>query len=190
MGKILNTLLRRSPSKTSSKLAMMARLAISRIAILKNIHTAKWNIACSDALQLLPGGHPRRELALIKAELAITEQKTLDAYAMIEVYCRLLAEKTEMITDSKECPNELKEMVSSLIFAASRCGQFPELEKIRQMLTSKYGKDFAYSAIEIRNNCGVHPKMVHKLSSLPPTMEAKENLLKKIARDNNIAYIA
>ncbi|KAL1556931.1 hypothetical protein AAHA92_12483 [Salvia divinorum] len=155
----------RSSSKSMSKLATMAKLAL-----------------------LTEEGHPRLGLALTKVELAIIEQKTLDAYAMIEVYCHLLIERIEVIRDNKECPSELKEMAASLIFAASRCGRLPELEKIRQMLTSKYGKDFAYNAIEIRNNCGVHPKMVNKLSPLPASMEAKQNLLKKIAKDNNIAY--
>ncbi|XP_042009139.1 IST1-like protein [Salvia splendens] len=167
----------------------MAKLAVSRIANLKNRHTVNLNIARSDALLLLKEeGHPRLGHALTKAELAIIEQKMLDMYAMIEVYCRLLIERIDVIVDSKECPSDLKEMVASLIFAASRCGGFPELEKIRQMLTSKYGKDFACSAIQIKNNCGVHPKMVSKFSSLPASMEAKENLLKKIAKDNNIAY--
>ncbi|XP_047978498.1 IST1-like protein [Salvia hispanica] len=168
----------------------MAKLAVSRIANLKNRHTVKLNIARSDALLLLKEeGYPRLGLALTKAELAIIEQKKLDMYAIIEVYCRLLIERIDVIVDSKECPSDLKEMVASLIFAASRCGGLiPELEKIRQKLTSKYGKDFACSAIEIKNNCGVHPKMVSKSSSLPASMEAKENLLKKIAKDNNIAY--
>lgn len=57
----------------------------------------------------------------------------------------------------RECHDELKEGTSSLIFAASRCGEFPELQKIRQMLTSRFGKDFANCAIELRNKCRVNP---------------------------------
>ena len=59
----------------------------------------------------------------------------------------------------RECPDELKEGISSLIFATSRCGEVPELQKIRQILTSRFGKDFADCAIELRNNCGVNPKV-------------------------------
>lgn len=58
-----------------------------------------------------------------------------------------------------ECHDELKEGISSLIFVASRCGEFPELQKIRQIVTSKFGKDFANRAVELRNNCGVDPKV-------------------------------
>lgn len=57
------------------------------------------------------------------------------------------------------CPDELKEAVSSLLFVASRVGDFPELQEIRAILTSRYGKEFAASCIELRNNCGVSPKV-------------------------------
>lgn len=165
----------------------MANLAVGRLALLKNRHTVTCTQERSDVIQLLQLGSHQHERALLRVEQVIKEQNALDAFVMIEVYCRLLAERAEMITDNKECPDELKEMVSSLIFAASRCGGFPELEQIRRMLATKYGKDFAYDAIEIRNNCGVHPKMVQKLSSLRESSEARLNLLKQIAADNGIA---
>ncbi|KAH6790974.1 hypothetical protein C2S51_005980 [Perilla frutescens var. frutescens] len=184
MGKRLNALLGRESSKTS-ELRTMANLAIARIALLKNRHTVRCTQERSDVIQMLHLGSHEHERALLR--LVIKEQNTLDAFVMIEDYCRLLAERAEMITDSRECPDEVKEMVSSLIFAASRCGGFPELEQIRRMLTTKYGKDFAYTAIQITNNCGVHPKMVEKLSSLGASPEARRDLLKQIAEDNGIA---
>lgn len=59
----------------------------------------------------------------------------------------------------RECPDELKEAASGLVYAASRCGEFPELQEIRAVLTSRFGKEFAARAIELRNNCGVHPQV-------------------------------
>lgn len=59
----------------------------------------------------------------------------------------------------RECPDELKEAVSSLIFATSRCGGFPELQQIREMFVSRFGKEFAARAAELRNNCGVNHKV-------------------------------
>lgn len=58
----------------------------------------------------------------------------------------------------RECPDELKEAVSSLIFATSRCGGFPELQQIREMFVSRFGKEFAARAAELQNNCGVNLK--------------------------------
>lgn len=59
----------------------------------------------------------------------------------------------------RECPEELKEAVTSLIFAASRCGELPELQKIRALFTSRFGKELASRAVELRTNCGVSPKV-------------------------------
>lgn len=59
----------------------------------------------------------------------------------------------------RECPDELKEAISSLIFASSRCGEFPELYEIRGVFVSRFGKEVAARAIELHNNCGVHPKV-------------------------------
>jgi vacuolar protein sorting-associated protein IST1 len=59
----------------------------------------------------------------------------------------------------RECPDELKEAVSSLIFASSRCGEFPELQEIRGVFVSRFGKEIAACAVELRSNCGVNPKV-------------------------------
>lgn len=63
-----------------------------------------------------------------------------------------------LLLSCRDFPEEMEETMSSLIFAASRTGELPELQEIRRMLISKYGKDFAYSAVELRKNCRVHPK--------------------------------
>ena len=59
----------------------------------------------------------------------------------------------------RECPDELKEATSSLMFASSRCGEFPELLHIRGVLSSTFGKEFVARAVDLRNNCSVHPKV-------------------------------
>lgn len=59
----------------------------------------------------------------------------------------------------RECPEELREAISGLIFAASRFGEFPELQQLRDIFTSRYGKDFTVQCVELSKNCGVHPKV-------------------------------
>ncbi|CAI0451091.1 unnamed protein product [Linum tenue] len=77
---------------------------------------------------------------------------------MIENYCHLISERLVVVeTHSKECPEELKEAISSLIFAAARCGDLPELQEMKRLFTSRYGKEFTARATELRNHCGVHP---------------------------------
>ncbi|XP_057809580.1 uncharacterized protein LOC131023935 isoform X1 [Salvia miltiorrhiza] len=183
MGKRLNALLGRSSN--ASKLRTVANLAVARIAILRNLHGVRCRQARSDVIQLLHQPHQQR--ALLRVEQVMKEENALDALVMIEMCCHILGESTEIITNSRECPDEVKEAVSSLIFAASRSGEFPELQEIRRIFTSKYGKDFAYKAVELRNECRVYPKLVEKLSTERASSESRQIVLKQIAEDNGIA---
>lgn len=110
----------------------------------------------------------------------------LDAFGMMEGYCNLLIERVHLIEQEKMCPDELKEAISALLYAASRFGEFPELQEIRGLFTSRYGKEFVGRAIELRNNCGVNPKMIQKLSTRQPDMENRIKVLKEIAAESGI----
>lgn len=57
------------------------------------------------------------------------------------------------------CPLDLKEAISSLIFASPRCSDLPELLQIRQLFAAKYGKEFAAAAAELRPDCGVNRRV-------------------------------
>ncbi|KAK3012528.1 hypothetical protein RJ639_009101 [Escallonia herrerae] len=155
MNKKLDALLGRS-NKTS-KYESLANLAISRIAILKQQCRVRYSHAWSDVSQLLIQNHQRS--ALLRVEHVIKEQNMLIAFVIIENYCHLLIDKVEVIESSRKCPDELKEAISSLIFAASRCAKFPELQRIRELLTSSFGYEFATHAVELRSNSGVNPEV-------------------------------
>jgi Regulator of Vps4 activity in the MVB pathway len=57
------------------------------------------------------------------------------------------------------CPEELRESVAGLIFATSRCGDLQELQHVRRIFASKFGKDFVQAATELCNGCAVDPKV-------------------------------
>lgn len=57
---------------------------------------------------------------------------------------------------SRDCPADLKEGISSLIFAGPRCSEIPELLSIRDVFQKKYGKDFVSAATDLRPNAGVN----------------------------------
>lgn len=182
MGKKLDALLGRN-FKTN-KFKATANLAISRVAVLKNQRQARCSIARSDVVQLLNLGHHER--ALLRVEQVIKEQNMLDVFDMVEGYCLQAIERINLIQQEKICPEELKEAISSLIYAATRCGEFPELQELRAIFTSRFGKEFATRAVELRNNCGVNTKMIQKLSTRMPSLEQRTKVLKEIAAENNI----
>ncbi|KAJ0763767.1 putative vacuolar protein sorting-associated protein Ist1 [Helianthus annuus] len=84
------------------------------------------------------------------------------------------------------CPEELKEAVSSLLYAAPRCGEFPELKEIRAILTARFGKEVTDGATESRNNSGVCQKMIQKLSSKELSLENRTMMLAEIAKEDGI----
>ncbi|XP_019430063.1 PREDICTED: uncharacterized protein LOC109337523 isoform X2 [Lupinus angustifolius] len=183
MGKKLDALLGRRTFK-AAKFKSTLNLAISRLPILKNQRHSRLRHARADVLQLLQIG--QHERALLRVEHVIKDQNMLDVYDKIEGYCNLLIERVNLMEQERECPEELQEAASGLIYAASRCGDFPEIHEIRTVLTSRFGKEFVASAIELRNNCGVHPQMVQKLSTRMPSVDSRMKALKQIASENSI----
>ncbi|XP_048140134.1 uncharacterized protein LOC115745391 [Rhodamnia argentea] len=87
---------------------------------------------------------------------------------------------------NRECPEELKEAVSSLTFAASRYGDFPELQGIRTVITKIYGKEFVARAVELRKDSGVNPRIIEKFSTRQPSVESRMKALKEIAYENGM----
>ena len=72
-------------------------------------------------------------------------------------------------THDRTCPVDLKEAISSLIYASPRCADLPELIQIRTLFTAKYGKEFVASATELRPDCGVNRRVSSPNSSLLPS---------------------
>ncbi|KAI3778933.1 hypothetical protein L2E82_08323 [Cichorium intybus] len=183
MGKKLDILLGRK-FKTS-KLKTTINHATSRLSLLKNHRLARFTIARSDVIQLLRLNHHQQ--ALLRVEQVIKDQNMLDVYDMIHGYCHLIIQRINLIEQVNDCPGELKEAVSDLLYAAPRCGEFPELQEIREILTSRFGKEFVNGAIELRRNCGVSQKMVQKLSPGQSSLEYRMKMLTGIAMENGIS---
>ncbi|KAL4361770.1 hypothetical protein GQ457_04G011490 [Hibiscus cannabinus] len=183
MGKKLDALLGRRGFKPS-KFKSVISVAISRLSVFKNQREARCNHARSDVVQLLQLGHHDR--ALLRVEQVVKEQNMLDVFGILEGYCNLLIERVHLIEQERNCPDELKEAMSGLIFASSRCGDFPELQEIRAIFVSRYGKEFAARAIELRNNCGVNTTIIQKLSTRQPDLQSR-SVLNEIAAENGIA---
>ncbi|XP_042023248.1 uncharacterized protein LOC121770577 isoform X1 [Salvia splendens] len=210
MGKKLDALLGRSFKATKFK--GTASLAVSRLAVLKNQRRARCSVARSDVVQFLTNNTHDR--ALLRVEQVIKEQNMLDVFVVLEGYCHLLVERVSLFEHNKLvigflsddddnphaftltsisislygrfCPEELLEAVSTLIFASTRCGDFPELQELRSIFTLRFGREFAARAVELRNNCGVNPKVIQKLSTRMPSLENKMKVLKEIALENSI----
>ncbi|KAF5183386.1 Regulator of vps4 activity in the mvb pathway protein, partial [Thalictrum thalictroides] len=121
-------------------------------------------------------------------EHVIREQNIMAANEIIDVFCELVVARLSIIAKQRECPADLKEGISSLIFAAPRCSDIPELLQMRAIFEKKYGKEFVNAATELRPSCGVNRTLIDKLSVRTPTGEVKLKLMKEIAKEYQIAW--
>lgn len=170
----------------SSKCKTMARLATSRMKLLRNKREVQIKQMRRDVALLLQSGQDAT--ARIRVEHVIREQNIMAANEIIELFCELVVVRLSIISKQRECPADLKEGISSLIFAAPRCSDIPELSRIRNIFEKKYGKDFVSAATELRPDCGVNRTLIEKLSVRTPTGECKLKIMKEIAKEYQIEW--
>ncbi|KAK2644122.1 hypothetical protein Ddye_019317 [Dipteronia dyeriana] len=97
--------------------------------------------------QLIQHGHD--DIAFSRVEKLFQDQSLLAAYDLLQHYCEFIIIHFPYIRKHKDCPNDINEAVSTLIFAASWCGDLPELQKIRKLFGERYGHKFAKAAVEL-----------------------------------------
>ncbi|OWM66105.1 PHD finger protein rhinoceros [Punica granatum] len=162
------------------------KLAVSRAKLLKNKKEVVVKQLKRELAQLLESGQDQN--ARIRVEHVVREEKMMAAYELIEIFCELIAIRLPIIESQKNCPIDLKEAVSSVIFAAPRCSDIPELADVRKHFTAKYGKEFVSAAIELRPDGGVNRTMIEKLSAKAPDGQTKLKILTAIAKEHNIKW--
>ncbi|KAJ0254197.1 Regulator of Vps4 activity in the MVB pathway protein [Hirschfeldia incana] len=172
------------PAKCKTALQM----ANSRLKILKNKKEIQIKQLRRELAQLLEAGNT--PTARIRVEHVVREEKTVAAYELIGIYCELIVVRLGVIESQKNCPIDLKEAVASVLFASQRLSDVPELTEIVKQFTTKYGKDFATSAIELRPDSGVSRLLVDKLSVKAPDGPTKVKILTEIAEEHNVVWEA
>ncbi|KAL0908115.1 hypothetical protein M5K25_022587 [Dendrobium thyrsiflorum] len=175
-----------SKSFKSGKCKTSLKLGISRIKLLKNRRDIQVKQLRRELAQLLATG--QEQTARIRVEHVIREEKTMSAYDLIEIYCELIVARMPIIESQKSCPIDLKEAISSVIFASPRCADIPELMDARKQFVAKYGKEFVTSALELRPDCGVNRMIVEKLSAKTPDIETKMKILTAIAKEHDVKW--
>ncbi|CAL4948096.1 unnamed protein product [Urochloa decumbens] len=180
----LNSLFNRSTFGTKCKTCL--NLVISRIKLLRNRRELQLINMRKEMVQYLQTG--QESIARIRVEHIIREQNILAAYEIVELFCEFVLARVPIVEVQKECPIELREAISSIIFASGRCSDLPELMHLRNLFTTKYGKEFVAGAMELRPDSGVNRTIIEKLSVKAPSGESKLKVLKAIAREYNVEW--
>nr|KJB13163.1 hypothetical protein B456_002G059700 [Gossypium raimondii] len=111
-----------------------------------------------------------------RTEGLLVEQNRTTCYKFIEQFSELILKHVSAMQKQSECPEECKEAVSSLIYAAARLADLPELRTLRTLFTEKYG-----NSLEPYLN-------QEKLQGEPPTKEMKLQLMHVIAKEFSIEW--
>ncbi|KAG6514697.1 hypothetical protein ZIOFF_025067 [Zingiber officinale] len=127
-------------------------------------------------------------IARIRVEYIIREQNILAAYEIIELFCEFVLARVPILEAQRDCPIELQEAVATIIFASPRCSDLPELLHLRNLFSTKYGKEFVAAASELRPESNVNRTIIEKLSVKAPPAELKIKVLKVIAQEYNLDW--
>lgn len=170
----------------ASKCKTQLRLGTSRIKLLRN---KKGIQIASDRREVAEFLRNKQENnARLWAERVMMEQNIIEAYDLLYFYAERIAAQLSVIESQKTCPLDLKEDISTLLYASSKCADLPDFAQIRPMFVAKYGKDFVSAATELRPGCGVNGKVIEKLSLDGTTGEAKLKLMKDIAAEHKVDW--
>jgi len=181
---ILNQLFNRGVFGTKCKTCVS--LAISRIKLLQNKRDVQLKHMRKEIAQFLQAG--QEAIARIRVEHVIREQNIWAAYEILELFCEFVLARVPIIESQRECPSELREAIASIIFAAPRCSDVPDLLQIKNLFTTKYGKEFVLAVSELRPDSGVNRTIIEKLSVSAPAAEVKLKVLNSIAQEYNLEW--
>ncbi|XP_055819737.1 uncharacterized protein LOC129888755 isoform X2 [Solanum dulcamara] len=107
-----------------------------------------------------------------RADGLLIELNISSCYDFLEQYCLHILSHLVTMSKQRECPEECREAVSTLMFSAARLSDLPELRELRAIFTERYGNSL---------ECFVNQEFVRKLKSQPPTKDMKLQLMRDIA---------
>ncbi|XP_017251187.1 uncharacterized protein LOC108221844 [Daucus carota subsp. sativus] len=163
----------------------------AKCSLIANMSRRKANIRIwrSDVAQLLRIG--LHEEAWSKVERICKEQFMVSAYAQLYQFCDCVYLNYDpMSSCSSELSDDVHEAVSSLIYAASRCGDVPELHSMRNMFKKHLGQGFERNCVELGPGNNVYPQIKQYLSrKLVVPEDVKHQLMNDVVNEENIACL-
>ncbi|KAK7401968.1 hypothetical protein VNO78_13875 [Psophocarpus tetragonolobus] len=166
----------------ASKCKRAVKRARCRLRLLKNKRQAIAKQLRKDLAQLIQSGH--QETAFHRVEQLIGDESLAAAYELLDQFCEFILTQLSYIRRHKDCPNDINEAVSSLIFASARCGDLPELGVIRKLFGQRYGERFATRAVELFPGNLVNKQLKENLSVKSVPDDLKYRMVEEIARAN------
>ncbi|KAJ6796071.1 Uncharacterized protein M6B38_221720 [Iris pallida] len=163
--------------KFSNKCKKGVKCTRSRIGLIRKKKQAMLKYLRRDVAELLSNGHENNAFGRIEA--LIVEINYVSCYDMIELYCECILQLLPSLQKQRECPEEAMEAMSTLIFAAARFSDLPELCDLRTLFTERYGSEMESST---------NGEFVEKVQKKSFSMEKKLHLMQHIAEEFSVPW--
>lgn len=149
----------------------------TRIDVIRRKRDATQKFLKKDVADLLANGLDIN--AFGRVEGLLKELMLSWCYDFVEQSCDCILKHLSIMQKQSECPEECREAVSSLMFAAARFSDLPELRDLRNIFQEKYGNYVEHF---------VNKEFAENLTSKPPTREKKIQLMQDIASEFSIRW--
>ncbi|XP_073277941.1 uncharacterized protein [Primulina huaijiensis] len=161
----------------SSKCKLMIKATRARIEVVRRRAEAKQRFLKEDLAKLLSNGLDIN--AFGRTEEFLAGLNLLSCYDFIEQTCEYIVKQLSRIEKQGECPEECREAVASLMFAAARFSDFPELRDLRNIFQQRFGNSL---------EAFVNQKFCEKLSVVPPARAKRLQVLHDITSEFSIKW--
>ncbi|KAA3481983.1 polycomb group protein FERTILIZATION-INDEPENDENT SEED 2-like [Gossypium australe] len=118
-------------------------------------------------------------LVVKQVEGYIAELVFLSCYDFIDKCCDFVTKHVSVMQKLSDCPEDCREAVSSLMFAAARFSDLPELRELRRIFHERYENSLDVFA---------NKQLVENSASNPSTMERKVMVMHDIASEFSIKW--
>ncbi|KAK7335943.1 hypothetical protein VNO80_28090 [Phaseolus coccineus] len=160
-------------SKSKSRLKLINR----RLETIGKKRKAVQKFLKKDIVDLL--GYALDYNAYGRAEGLLVDQNMLLCYELVGKFANCVLSHVRDLCKQRDCPDECKEAIQSLIYAAARFSDLPELRDLRTLFTPKFGNTLEPYICK---------EFVDKLRQVPPSKEMKIQLLRDLSQEFSIEW--
>ncbi|KAI8552634.1 hypothetical protein RHMOL_Rhmol06G0281800 [Rhododendron molle] len=158
--------------------------ARTQLYIQKNRRAAIVRQSRADIAQLLMSG--QYDDAIARVDKLHNNECVLSAYGQIGQFSHTIHTNLGEISSRKRLSYKVVEAVSSLVYAASRCGELPELHQIRMLFKKHFGADFERTNVKLQPGNFVNTQMKYNLGTKSLSNDVKIAMTLEIAREYNM----
>ncbi|XP_042038027.1 uncharacterized protein LOC121783908 isoform X1 [Salvia splendens] len=165
--------------RNASKCKKLIKRVQCRLKLLRSKRSCIVKQLRRDVAELLKHGH--HQLAFERVEQVVVDENMVQVYDLLYQFCEFVIINLPYIRKHRDCPNDINEAASTLIFSSARFGELPELLSIRKLFASRYGQKFVTSALELLPGHLVSTEIIENLEMRSVPDDVKYKFVDEIA---------